>query len=96
MQIGQYNQIQKCLDEIDNPNDKNHHISHIYGLFSSNQISVYCTPELFEASKNSLIYSGDVSTSWSMGLKVNRCAKLKDGNFVCTWAVTLSLQKLTN
>jgi len=96
MHIRQHNHRQKCLDDIDNPNYKNHHISPKYCLFPSNQIIAYCTPELFEASKNSLIYHGDVSTSWSMGLKVNRCAKLKDGNFVCTWAVTLSLQKLTN
>ncbi|OYU92600.1 MAG: hypothetical protein CFE21_23205, partial [Bacteroidetes bacterium B1(2017)] len=50
------------------------------GLYPSNQISAYRTPELFEASKNSLIYRGDVSTGWSMGWKVNWWAKLQDGN----------------
>jgi alpha-L-fucosidase 2 len=52
----------------------------LYGLFPSNQISAYRTPELFEASKNTLIQRGDVSTGWSMGWKVNWWAKLQDGN----------------
>jgi alpha-L-fucosidase 2 len=80
MHIGQHNQLQEWLDDIDDPNDNHRHISHLYGLYPSNQISAYRTPELFEASKNSLLYRGDVSTGWSMGWKVNWWAKLQDGN----------------
>jgi alpha-L-fucosidase 2 len=80
MHIGQHNQLQEWLDDIDNPKDDHRHISHLYGLYPSNQISAYRTPELFEASKNSLIYRGDVSTGWSMGWKVNWWARLQDGN----------------
>jgi alpha-L-fucosidase 2 len=80
MHIGQHNQLQEWLDDIDDPKDQHRHISHLYGLYPSNQISAYRTPELFEASKNSLIYRGDVSTGWSMGWKVNWWAKLQDGN----------------
>ena len=80
MHIGQHNQLQEWLDDIDDPDDKHRHISHLYGLFPSNQISAYRTPELFEASKNTLIQRGDVSTGWSMGWKVNWWAKLQDGN----------------
>ncbi len=80
MHIGQHNQLQEWLDDIDDPKDTHRHISHLYGLYPSNQISAYRTPELFEASKNSLIYRGDVSTGWSMGWKVNWWAKLQDGN----------------
>jgi alpha-L-fucosidase 2 len=80
MHIGQYNQLQEWLDDIDNPKDNHRHISHLYGLFPSNQISAYRTPELFAASKNTLIQRGDVSTGWSMGWKVNWWAKLQDGN----------------
>jgi alpha-L-fucosidase 2 len=80
MHIGQHNQLQEWLDDIDDPKDDHRHISHLYGLYPSNQISAYRTPELFEASKNSLIYRGDVSTGWSMGWKVNWWAKLQDGN----------------
>ena len=80
MQIGQYGQLQEWLDDIDDPKDNHRHISHLYGLFPSNQISPYRTPQLYEAAKTTLIHRGDVSTGWSMGWKVNWWARLLDGN----------------
>lgn len=80
MQIGQYGQLQEWLDDIDDPKDNHRHISHLYGLFPSNQISPYHTRELYSAAKNTLIQRGDVSTGWSMGWKVNWWAKMLDGN----------------
>ncbi|MEO7766911.1 MAG: glycoside hydrolase family 95-like protein, partial [Ferruginibacter sp.] len=80
MHIGQYGQLQEWLDDIDNPKDNHRHISHLYGLFPSNQISAYRTPQLYSAAKNTLIQRGDVSTGWSMGWKVNWWAKMQDGN----------------
>lgn len=80
MQIGKYGQLQEWIEDWDNPNDKHRHVSHLYGLFPSNQINPITTPELFDASKTVLIHRGDVSTGWSMGWKVNLWAKLLDGN----------------
>lgn len=80
MHIGQHNQLQEWLDDIDDPKDNHRHVSHLYGLFPSNQISAYQTPQLFAASRNTLLQRGDVSTGWSMGWKVNWWAKLQDGN----------------
>jgi alpha-L-fucosidase 2 len=80
MHIGQYGQLQEWLDDVDNPNDHHRHISHLYGLFPSNQISPYRTPKLYSAAKNTLMQRGDVSTGWSMGWKVNWWAKMLDGN----------------
>ena len=80
MHIGQYSQLQEWLDDVDNPKDNHRHISHLYGLFPSNQISPYRTPELYSAAKNTLIQRGDISTGWSMGWKVNWWAKMLDGN----------------
>lgn len=80
MHIGKYNQLQEWLDDIDDPKDNHRHVSHLYGLFPSNQISAYRTPELFAASKNTLLQRGNVSTGWSMGWKINWWAKLQDGN----------------
>ncbi len=80
MHIGQHSQLQEWLDDVDDPNDHHRHISHLYGLFPSNQISPYRTPELFVASRNTLEQRGDVSTGWSMGWKVNWWARLLDGN----------------
>ncbi|MEJ2004728.1 MAG: glycoside hydrolase family 95 protein, partial [Cyclobacteriaceae bacterium] len=80
MQVGKISQLQEWLIDWDHKDDKHRHVSHLYGLFPSNQISPYHTPELFEAAKNSLIYRGDVSTGWSMGWKVNLWARLLDGD----------------
>ncbi len=80
MHIGQHGQLQEWLEDIDDPKDTHRHISHLYGLYPSNQISPYRTPQLFNAAKTTLIHRGDVSTGWSMGWKVNWWARLLDGN----------------
>nr|WKN34826.1 glycoside hydrolase family 95 protein [Tunicatimonas sp. TK19036] len=80
MHIGQHGQLQEWLEDIDSPDDHHRHISHLYGLYPSNQISPYRTPELYSAAKTTLIHRGDVSTGWSMGWKVNWWAKMLDGN----------------
>jgi len=80
MHVGQYGQLQEWLQDLDNPNDKHRHVSHLFGLYPANQISPYRTPELFAAARTTLIQRGDVSTGWSMGWKVNLWARLLDGN----------------
>ena len=80
MQIGQYGQLQEWLADWDNPGDKHRHVSHLFGVYPSNQVSPYRTPELFEAARTSLIQRGDISTGWSMGWKVNLWARFLDGN----------------
>ena len=80
MRIGKHSQLQEWMHDWDDPEDHHRHVSHLYGLFPSNQISPFKTPELFEAAKNSLVYRGDESTGWSMGWKVNLWARLQDGN----------------
>ena len=80
MQIGQYGQLQEWLDDVDDPHDHHRHISQLYGLFPSAQISPFRNPKLSAAAKNTLEQRGDVSTGWSMGWKVNWWAKLLDGN----------------
>ncbi|UZT99037.1 glycoside hydrolase family 95 protein [Chryseobacterium fluminis] len=80
MQIGQHAQLQEWLKDMDRTNDKHRHISHLYGLFPSGQISPFRNADLAEAAKNSMLYRGDKSTGWSMGWKVNWWARLLDGN----------------
>jgi alpha-L-fucosidase 2 len=80
MQIGQYGQLQEWMQDLDNPDDKHRHVSHLFGVFPGNQVSPYRTPELFAAARTSLLYRGDVSTGWSMGWKVNLWARFQDGN----------------
>ncbi|KAA3437019.1 glycoside hydrolase family 95 protein [Rufibacter hautae] len=80
MQVGQHGQLQEWLQDWDKPTDQHRHVSHLYGLFPSNQVSPFTHPELFQAARTSLVYRGDKSTGWSMGWKVNLWARLLDGN----------------
>ncbi|MDO5971795.1 glycoside hydrolase family 95 protein [Flavivirga aquimarina] len=80
MQIGQYNQLQEWIEDLDDPENKHRHVSHLYGLYPSNLISPYRNPELFQGAKNTLIQRGDPSTGWSMNWKINLWARLLDGN----------------
>lgn len=80
MQIGKYSQLQEWLEDWDKKNDAHRHLSHLWGMFPGRQISAFQTPELFEASRNSLIGRGDASRGWSMGWKVCLWARYLDGN----------------
>ncbi len=80
MQIGKWGQLQEWMHDLDDPKDEHRHVSHLYGLYPSAQISPYKNPELFAAAKTSLLARGDASTGWSMGWKVNFWARLLDGN----------------
>ena len=80
MQIGQYGQLQEWLFDGDDPKDEHRHISHLYGLYPSNQISPYSHPELFTAAANTLNQRGDMATGWSLGWKINFWARMLDGN----------------
>ena len=80
MQIGQYGQLQEWLIDADDPKDEHRHISHLYGLYPSNQISPYSHPKLFTAAANTLKQRGDMATGWSLGWKINFWARMLDGN----------------
>ena len=80
MQIGKHNQLQEWLADVDDPNNDHRHVSHLYGLYPSNQISPYEHPQLFQAAKRSLLYRGDMATGWSIGWKINLWARLLDGD----------------
>jgi alpha-L-fucosidase 2 len=80
MQIGKYHQLQEWLEDWDDPQDKHRHISHLYGLYPSNQISPVSSPELFSAARVSMEQRGDPSTGWSMNWKINVWARLLDGD----------------
>ena len=80
MQIGRYGQLQEWMQDGDDPNDEHRHISHLYGLYPSNQISPYSHPDLFTAAANTLNQRGDMATGWSLGWKINFWARMLDGN----------------
>src|SRR2546427_8197717 len=82
MQIGKAGQLQEWLEDwdLEASEPQNRHVSHLYGLFPSNQITKRDTPDLFAAAKKSLELRGDVGTGWSLAWKINLWARLLDGD----------------
>ena len=84
MQIGSHKQLQEWLIDADDPYNQHRHISHLYGLFPSNQISPYSHNELFAAAKQTLAERGDEATGWSLGWKICFWARMLNGNHALT------------
>ena len=80
MRIGKYGQLQEWREDLDKPKDQHRHISHLYGLYPSNQISPFATPELWKAAEVTLRQRGDEATGWSLGWKTNFWARMLDGD----------------
>ena len=84
MQIGSRKQLQEWLIDADGSDRQHRHISHLYGLFPSNQISPYSHNELFAAAKQTLTDRGDEATGWSLGWKICFWARMLDGTHALT------------
>ncbi len=82
MRVGKAGQLQEWIDDWDMeaPERQHRHVSHLYGLFPSDQITPTATPDLFAAAKRTLELRGDVGTGWSLGWKINLWARLLDGD----------------
>jgi alpha-L-fucosidase 2 len=82
LQIGKAGQLQEWLEDWDMEAPERHHrhVSHLYGLYPSNQITPLETPELSAAAKKTLELRGDVGTGWSLAWKINLWARLHDGD----------------
>ena len=80
MEVGRYGQLQEWIEDGDDPADEHRHISHLYGLYPSAQISPLRDPQLFEAARTTLLQRGDMATGWSLGWKINFWARMLDGD----------------
>jgi alpha-L-fucosidase 2 len=78
--IGRHGQLQEWLEDKDDPKNQHRHVSHVWGVYPGSDITWKDTPELFAASRQSLLYRGDAATGWSMGWKVNLWARFLDGD----------------
>ncbi|MGC4042179.1 MAG: glycoside hydrolase family 95 protein [Armatimonas sp.] len=77
--IGKHGQLQEWQEDYDEPEVHHRHVSHLYGLHPSNQITRFGTPELAQAARVTLERRGDASTGWSMAWKANFWARLGEG-----------------
>ena len=72
--------LMEWLEDYEEVDVHHRHVSHLYGLHPSNQISPSKTPELAEACKVTLNRRGDEATGWSRAWKLNFWARLGDGD----------------
>lgn len=80
--IGREGQILEWPHEYEEAEPGHRHISHLYGLYPSDQISVDKTPELAKAARVTLerrLKNGGGHTGWSRAWIINHYAKLWDG-----------------
>jgi alpha-L-fucosidase 2 len=79
---GAYGQLQEWLEDWDAsaPDQQHRHVSHLYGFYPSNQITLRGTPDLARAVRTTLERRGDLSTGWAIAWRLNLWARLQDGN----------------
>jgi len=80
--IGRGGQLQEWLEDwdLDVPEIHHRHVSHLYGLYPSQQINPGHTPDLAAAARRSLEIRGDDATGWGIGWRINLWARLRDGD----------------
>ncbi|AIE84468.1 glycoside hydrolase family 95 protein [Fimbriimonas ginsengisoli] len=80
--VGKAGQLQEWIEDWDMEAVEltHRHVSHLYGLFPSAQISPATTPALAKAARRTLEIRGDAGTGWSLAWKINFWARLLDGD----------------
>src|SRR5690606_33795223 len=80
--VGKGGQLQEWLEDwdLEAPELNHRHVSHLYGLYPSAQISPDKTPELAAAARRSLELRGDDATGWGIGWRINLWARLGEGD----------------
>lgn len=79
--VGKAGQLQEWMEDWDMevPEIHHRHVSHLYGLYPSDQINIEKTPELAAAARRSLEIRGDEATGWGIGWRINLWARLREG-----------------
>jgi alpha-L-fucosidase 2 len=79
MKVGSRGNIMEWLHDWVETEPSHRHISHLYGLHPSNQITRRGTPALFTAARRTLELRGDDGTGWSLAWKINYWARMEEG-----------------
>ncbi len=76
MQIGKHGELQEWLEDWEQKEKSHRHISHLYGLFPGNRISLGKTPELAAACEKVLEQRGLEGNGWASAWKMACWARL--------------------
>lgn len=79
-QIGRKGNLQEWAEDYAEADSTHRHVSHLFALHPGHDISLWKTPELFEACKQTLRIRGDEGTGWSRAWKICFWARLLDGD----------------
>ena len=80
--VGKHGQIQEWADDYDEPDPGHRHISQLFALHPSDQITVHGTPHLARAARATIerrLANGGGHTGWSRAWIINFWARLQDG-----------------
>jgi len=79
LRVGRWGQLQEWQEDIDDPENKHRHVSHLFALHPGRQISISGQPELARAAQTTLNGRGDGGTGWAQAWKMNLWARLQQG-----------------
>ncbi|GIH03078.1 large protein [Rhizocola hellebori] len=79
MKVGSRGNVMEWLYDWVEPETNHRHVSHLYGLHPSNQITKRGTPTLYNAARRTLELRGDDGTGWSLAWKINYWARMEEG-----------------
>jgi len=84
LKVGKAGQLQEWQEDwdLEAPERTHRHVSHLFALHPSAQVSPVSTPGLAKAARKTLELRGDDGTGWSLAWKINFWARLHDGERV--------------
>jgi len=80
MQVGANGELQEWLEDWPQKEKSHRHISHLYGLYPSSQITLDKTPALAAAARAVLEQRGLTGNGWSSAWKAACWARLREGD----------------
>ena len=80
--VGAQGQLQEWREDWDAeaPEQDHRHVSHLYAVHPSAQITPRGTPALADAARSTLNTRGDRTTGWAIAWRINLWARLHDGD----------------
>ena len=83
LKIGKHGQLQEWSEDYDEPSPGMGHVSHLFALYPSDEITLRGTPELARAARVSLerrVQNGGGKRDWPSAWYANLWARLEDGD----------------